>query len=120
MNDITTTDFSRFGHRERVKAQELLTAWNENGLPYDFYDQDVTIMLNTHSENVFLTNSDYQVAMINYETGKLESFYSTPYEGIEGFWDELVEQYKDMHPEDQEYIRGIAKENGYELPELED
>jgi len=29
---------------------------------------------------------------------------STPYEGVEGTYDELMEQYEDLHPEDQEYL----------------
>ena len=57
---------------------------------------------NTHSGYVFLSNSDYQVAIE--EEGKLVSFYTTPYEGREGTLEELLEEYEDMHPEDKEYI----------------
>lgn len=87
MNDITTTNLADFGYRERVMAEKLLKAWREQGLPPDFYDNEVTIMMNTHSGNVFLTNSEFQVAMIN--GGKLESFYSCPQCGHEGFLDEM-------------------------------
>ena len=90
MNQITTTDFSKFGHRERKLAEQLLTAWNEQGLPEDFYDEAVTIMFNTHSGNVFLTNSEFQVAMMNGD--RLESFYTDFETGEEGFKNELSEE----------------------------
>ncbi len=62
MNDnITTTDFSKFGYREREMAEELLKASREQGFPNDFSDDETTIMFNTHSANVFFTNSDFQL-----------------------------------------------------------
>ncbi len=104
---MTTTDFSKFGYRERVEAEKLLKAWNKGGLPNDFYDDDVQIMMNQNSGYVFLTNSDYQVAMFNGD--KLESFYTTPYEGREGFFEDLKEEYKDMVDEDKEYFKDLEK-----------
>ncbi len=59
-------------------------------------------MFNQHSGNVFLTNSDYQVLMFN--GSELDLFISTPYNGNEGFMDELIEEYEDMHQEDKEYL----------------
>jgi hypothetical protein len=44
-------------------------------------------MFNTHSGCVFLTNSEYQVAMLNDET--LESFYTDFETGEEGFLEDL-------------------------------
>ena len=87
MNNITTTDLSNFGYREREMAEELLRASREQGFPDDFEDDETTIMFNTHSGNVFFTNADYQAAMMN--DNKLESFYSCPYCGHEGFADEM-------------------------------
>lgn len=92
MREVTTTDFSKFGHRERKLAQILLTQWNENGLPEDFLNDEVTIMFNFQSGNVFLTNSEFQVAMMNGD--KLESFYTDFETGEEGFKDELSEAAK--------------------------
>lgn len=83
MKEITTTDLSKFGYRERVIARELLEAWEVQGLPEDFENDKVTIMFNLYSGNVFLTNSEFQVAMMNDET--LESFYNCPQCGSEGF-----------------------------------
>ncbi len=90
MSQITTTDFSKFGHRERKLAEQLLRAWNKQGLPEDFYNEEVTIMFNTHSGNVFLTNSEFQVAMMNGD--RLESFYTDFETGEEGFKNELSEE----------------------------
>tara|TARA_R110000868_G_scaffold12456_6_gene59515 strand:+ start:174 stop:515 length:342 start_codon:yes stop_codon:yes gene_type:complete len=84
---MTTTDLTKFGYRERKMAEELLHSWNEDGLPENFDDDEVTIMLNLNSGNVFLTNSEFQVAMMNGES--LEIFYTDPETGEEGFLEEL-------------------------------
>lgn len=81
----TTTNLSDFGVRERDMLIRLLQAWNDQGLPEDFSDLEVVPMLNTNSGHVFLTNQDHQVAMINGDM--LESFYSCPNCGHEGFFD---------------------------------
>ena len=106
-NDVYTEDLSKFGYRELNEAGKLLLAI-EKGLPDDFYDDEIKVGFNRNSGYVFLTNSDYQVAMIDDE-GKLYSFYSTPYEGREGSYEELLEEYDDMHPEDQEYMNDLKQ-----------
>ena len=101
----TTINLADFGNRELEMVRDLLTAMLEQGLPDDFYNDEVVPMFNQSSGYVFLTNSDYQVAMLN--GYKLESFYSSPYEGLEGFYDDLKEQYEDMHEEDKEWFDNI-------------
>ena len=88
MDNITTTDLSQFGYRELHLAKELLQALEDQGLPEDFDDDGLTIMFNTHSGNVFFTNSDYQAAMMNGD--KLETFYTCSNCGNEGFADEVL------------------------------
>ena len=107
---MTTTDLSEFGIRERDMAEELLRAWRTQGLPEDFYDDKVEIMMNKFSGNVFLTNSDFQVAMMNGD--HLESFYTLSYNGHEGFLEDF-ENYKedDLHREDWEQLKQIRKDN---------
>lgn len=83
----TTTDLSKFGYRELTLLKELLSAMIEKGLPSDFESDGVHPMFNTNSGNVFLTNDEYQVAMMNGDD--LESFYSCPECGHEGFKDEI-------------------------------
>lgn len=82
-----TEDLSKFGYRERCMAEELLKAWREHGLPEDFNDDEVRIAFNTNSGCVFLTNSDYQTAMMNGD--KLESWHNCPYCGHEGFKEDM-------------------------------
>ena len=113
----TTTNLAEFGYREKKLAAELLTSMCENNLPDDFYEEEVTVMFNKYSGCVFLTNQEYQVCMLN--NNKLESFYTTPYEGKEGFYDELVEMYKSgelNHAEDIDYLKDLAKNRGKRLP----
>jgi hypothetical protein len=87
MQEITTTDFAKFGNRERYMAETLLKAWREQGLPDDFHEEEVILMVNLLSGNVFLTNSEFQVAMMNGD--HLESFYTDFETGEEGFKEEL-------------------------------
>jgi hypothetical protein len=106
--------------RERRMAMQILQAWDDGGLPDDFYEDGVKFAFNRNSGNVFLVNGDYQVAMMNGD--RLESFYTSPYEGREGFFSDLLEEYPDMHREDQEWFREIAKATNKEdlLPALDD
>ena len=113
---MTTTDLKDFGYREREMAKNLLDMWNKQNLPRDFFDDEVEIMMNMNSGNVFLTNSDYQVAMINDDNNELESFYTSPYEGREGFFDDLKKEYDEMHPEDKGWFKALADDKGIELP----
>lgn len=104
-----TSDFGKFGNREWGLARDLINAKLDQGLPEDFNDDEVTIVMNTNSGNVFLTNSDYQVAMMNGD--KLESFYSLPYGGEEGFKDDLAKlDPNSLNQEDIEYLKGIGVE----------
>lgn len=118
--NYVTSNIAEFGHRELIQLRDLLDAMINHGLPSDFYDDEVRPMFNKYSGNVFLTNSDYQVAMLGGD--KLESFYSSPYEGKEGFFDDLLSEFDDMHEEDKEWFRDVAKSirREDELPALED
>lgn len=81
--DTTTTNLADFGYSERAELIRLLNAWHTQGLPEDFYNEDVHAMMNTNSGYVFLTNSEYEVAMMNGD--KLERWYNCPNCGHEGF-----------------------------------
>jgi len=105
MNDITTTDLSRFGSRERSMLEDLLKAWREQGLPEDFYPEKVKPMMNMLSGNVFLTNEDFQVAMMNGD--KLESFYSCPNCGNEGFKEDFEDCCEEANPCCKEYLKDM-------------
>jgi hypothetical protein len=90
MKPITINDFSKFGYRERKLAEQLLNAWNERGLPEGFCADEVTIISNTLSGSVFLSNSEYQAAMMNGDN--LEIFYTDFRTGEEGFKNELSQE----------------------------
>jgi hypothetical protein len=81
--DITTTNLADFGFREREILIQLLRAWHDQGLPEDFQDEEVQAMMNRNSGCVFLTNSEYQAAMMNGD--KLEMWHNCPNCGHEGF-----------------------------------
>jgi hypothetical protein len=85
-----TTNLAAFGQLELKKLELLLTAMREHGLPEDFDSENVHPMLNLNSGYVFLTNDDHQVAMINPENNKLESFYCCPECGHQGFKDTML------------------------------
>lgn len=81
--EIITTDISDFGFRERALIIELLTAWQTQGLPPDFYEEGVHLMMNKDSVCVFLTNSEFQTAMMNGD--RLEMWHYCGNCGHEGF-----------------------------------
>ena len=105
---VTTTDLADFGWRERRMAAELLTASCDQGFPDDFADDRVTIMLNRNSGNVFFTNEDFEVSMMN--GPKLESFYSCPECGAEGFREDIHDgdTAEDLNAECVRYLRAIG------------
>ena len=115
MTDAYTENLADFRFLEIQLLQDLLTAWLEQGLPDDFYDHGVKPTFSRNSGNVFLTNEDYQVAMMNGD--KLESFYSLPYGGAEGFLSDLLAENNpdDLHANDVEYILDVAEATGFDL-----
>ena len=106
MENVLTSDFSDLGSRERSKLREMLISWDKYGLPDGFYNDEVTFAFNKNSGYVFFTNSDYQVAILNGD--ELEEWYFSPYEGHEGFLEDLIDLYPDMHPEDKEWFDDIV------------
>ena len=112
--NICTTDLSKFKEEELRKLNELIFALKSQGYPSDFYLEGVNVTLNIESGFVFLTNSEFQVAMVDDE-GNLKSWYYTPYHGFEGFLSDLMEMYED-DPEsfnitDAEYLIEICEIN---------
>lgn len=104
--EIVTSDLADFGTSELTELSLLIKAMQTQGLPKDFNDDEVVPMFNKNSGFVFLTNSDYQVAMLNGPV--LESFYSCPQCGHEGFLEDME------HGEDdkdcKEYLEQIKSE----------
>ncbi len=103
---MTTTDLSDFGHRELEMLEKLLCAMRTQGLPNDFDDCEVTPVMNQCSGDVFLSNAQYQVAMMN--GGKLESFYTLP-SGKEGFANELYELFQGGSIDDESDLEQLIE-----------
>lgn len=72
-----------FGIREIEMAADLMKAYANGEAPTNFYDDGVTVEFNPYSGNVFLTNSDYQVLMLD-DNGNLYEWYFLSYAGNEG------------------------------------
>lgn len=82
-NFITTTDLSDFGYIERVALLRLINAWHNQGLPDDFCNDEVVPMFDKNNGWVFLTNSEYQICILNGD--KLKTWYNCPNCCHEGF-----------------------------------
>lgn len=116
---MTTTNLSEFGYRELDMAADLLKAYanGKHNCPY-FSDNGVQVMMNTSSGNVFLTDEDCNVLMMN--GSELEGFYVSPYSGHEGFFDDLVNNWDESwHNEDGDWLKQLASDLNREdeLPE---
>lgn len=119
--NTTTTNIADFGARERKMAAKLLAASVEQGFPENFDQDGVELMMNMNSGNVFFTNANYDVCMMNGDD--LEMWYFTPYSGHEGFSDELHDEFisdgETWNSEDVEYLHdlGIISDEEFEAYE---
>lgn len=107
---MTTTNLADFGFREIGMAADLLKNYANGGgfCPY-FSGDGVQLMMNQNSGNVFLTDENFNVLMMNGD--RLEGFYVSPYSGHEGFFDDLCSNLNDSwHDEDKEWLKQLAKD----------
>ena len=82
-----TTDLKDFGRRELAILADIINSWLEHELPKGFVEDEVLPMFNRNSGYVFLTNSEYQVAILN--GNRLELFYTCGSCGHEGLRDDF-------------------------------
>jgi hypothetical protein len=80
-----------FGKREIDLAIKLLEQYKKE-IPDNWNDKDVYLDLNLNSGKVFLANSDCQTMLLR-DDGKLGLWLTTPYDGKEGFIDDLVYEF---------------------------
>ena len=83
MEDIITSDWSKFGYQEIEEAKELLSHIKEIAS----YGK-VEVFFNTHSGYVFLSDEGDKVWMMNGD--KIEEWYSCPECGHEGFLEDMM------------------------------
>ncbi len=83
----TTKDLAKFNNSDLKQVEFLLKAMRETGLPAGFLNDEVQPMKNNESGWIFLTNSEYQVALINEhnKTDRLEIWHNCGNCGHEGF-----------------------------------
>ena len=91
--EIVTSDWGKFGYKEREEAKELLSHIKEIET-----DGKVEVFFNTHSGYVFLSDENYKTWMMN--RGNIEEWYNCPYCGHEGFLEDMKHE-----PEDEECTR---------------
>jgi hypothetical protein len=88
MDDHTITDdLSRFGFRELKIAAELLTILTKDD-NRSLLGDGVKVMMNANSGYVFLSDEDFNTAMINGD--KLELWLNCPECGAEGFAEDIA------------------------------
>ncbi len=110
MADVAYAQFNNFGYRELSAAGDLLKMYSQGNLSRyarDYFTgpYGISIGFNNMSGNVFLVDEDFNVLMD--AGGQLDLFISTPYSGEEGFYDDLMEIYNELDPEDQDYLDSL-------------
>ena len=105
--DIQTADLSGFGYREIDLAIELLKAYREQGA--ENLGDGINLNFNSSSGYVFLSDSDYNVYMMNGDS--LEQWFNCSYCGQEGFKEDLLSNHKgkDLHKDCKEFNKELRR-----------
>lgn len=113
MNDLIKGMAKITAYTEREEALKLWNFLHENKLSElaeNYFDSETAeVYFNPNSGFVFLSDEDYNTIMVNDE--ELDLFINTPHNGNEGFFDEIMEEWEELHQEDKEYIFSIATDN---------
>lgn len=113
--DVQVMTIPDWGYRELEEAADLLKKYVNNPSPPDFDDDcAMSIGFNPYSGYVFIMNEMGDTLIIDGEDN-LVSFYSTPYNGIEGTLEELLDNYlndeSDWVEDDIDFLIDILKNN---------
>lgn len=92
-NTMPTMDLKGFGYMELDQAKEILNALQEHGSP-DFMTDGLQIMFNQNSGSVFLTDEDFNVAVLSGD--ELVQFYNCPMCGYENTQEDALSDGKDF------------------------
>ena len=106
MNKIVTNDLSDFGAREKSMAGELLSVLGTYKDKTKYLGDNVQVYMNFNSGNVFLSDEDYNVAMMNGDV--LEDFHTCPNCGGE----EVASDFREYNTDEccQEYADDLGLE----------
>lgn len=101
------------GYRELNMVRNLLNAWLDDGLPNDFNDEFEDITVDFNFNKAYLANADGQVAMLNGD--KIESYYTTPNQGVKGFLEDLVKSVESGEIDDYDDMKYVLElcDNAY-------
>jgi hypothetical protein len=101
-DSVVTYDMADFGSREMSMATDLMVAYRDQRP--DWLGDGVKVAMNKNSGCVFLSDEDYNTAMMNGD--KLEMWLFTPYDGHQGFLSDLLDEYKpdDLNADDARYL----------------
>lgn len=101
-----TQNLGDFGKREQDMAGVMLIALSDNNMTENakehFDETTMVLEFNPSSGNVFLADDNCNVLMMRED--KLDLFLSLPYEGKEGFVDELFEEWEELCDEDKDVL----------------
>src|SRR5678815_1789394 len=91
-DSVVTADLSDFGYRELAMAADLLQAYKERDKDNTrLLGDGLSLCMNTNSGYVFLTDEDYNVAMMNGDV--LEDWHTCSECGHEGFAEDLDDEH---------------------------
>jgi hypothetical protein len=106
-------ELSVLGFREIGMLAQLLQAWSDqklSSLAKKYFAELEDWGYNSKSGFVFLVDIYYNVLMYNDSIKKLDLFLSTPYEGQEGFIEDLLIDFKTLDEEDQDFVERYYKD----------
>ena len=107
MKQLTSNNLENWSKEDITTVIKMLELFRDGKYSKDFYPEDIANFKNTNLNMIFMVNDEYSVLV--YEDGELVSYYTSPYAGIEGTFEELSEQYDEMSEEDKEWFDDIKR-----------
>ena len=102
-----TEDLSKFGMREIKLAAKLLTAYsNADQNNTQYLQHGVRLAFDSSGGHVYLKDEEGNIAIM--QENLLCDWLISPNEGKQGFYNELLEAYEDMHEEDKEWFKNLS------------
>ena len=113
MNNRTLANLEDFGAWEIEQAADLMREYADGKGPAWFTNDGVTVEFNPYSGMVFLTNSEYEVLILD-ENNDLVGFHFLGYHGYEGTSEELWQMFLDgdIESEDWEHLADVLEMEG--------
>jgi hypothetical protein len=105
---MVTKDLLHFGSEEKKTAGELLSVLGTENDKTHFLGDDVQLFLNDESGCVFLSDSDYNTAMLD-DDGDLRDWHNCPVCGSEGFLEDLHDGEPASDEECQEWFDDLLE-----------